>query len=389
MKEWVSPNTTTGSPAVGSNYFDRKDIEKEFWRRVKCGEHIRFLAPRRVGKTSIMKRITKYPEEGYVCFYENIQSVKSMPELFERIFEMVLKCANKGAKAKTWLAKVTSQFSIKEITATGVKFDRQGLDFVKELFSLLESMTEVDEHVILFLDEFPEVINKLRTNGKAEEAKDILHKLRELRQTGRFENFTMVIAGSIGLEFVVKKIARPNTITDIKAVRVGALSHTDAKALIQKVTKGASLQYNDAMADALLAKVGYALPYYIQLMLDEIDTLAQKKEQTKVTKKIIDEAFENIIRYNRNLEDWYTRLTETYDGEFKFLNEVLIACAKHNKLAIQQIADIALPHNLDADCVGLMDDLCNDGYLIEDDNHIYSFVSPFLQAYWKRKFRIL
>jgi hypothetical protein len=143
------------------------------------------------------------------------------------------------------------------------------------------------------------------------------------------------------------------------------------------------------MADALLAKVGYALPYYIQLMLDEIDTLAQKKEQTKVTKKIIDEAFENIIRYNRNLEDWYTRLTETYDGEFKFLNEVLIACAKHNKLAIQQIADIALPHNLDADCVGLMDDLCNDGYLIEDDNHIYSFVSPFLQAYWKRKFRIL
>jgi len=39
------------------------------------------------------------------------------------------------------------------------------------------------------------------------------------------------------------------------------------------------------MADALLAKVGYALPYYIQLMLDEIDTLAQKKEQTKVTKR--------------------------------------------------------------------------------------------------------
>ncbi len=391
MKKWKAPHAITGPIAEGKDYFDRPEIEEEFWRRVKAGHHIRFLAPRRVGKTSIMKHITANPQSGFICFYENIQSITSMSALFQRIFEMVLKCANKKEKAKSWMLGVTKKFNIKEITATGVKFDSKGLDFTKELSDLLDSMVEVEHHVILFLDEFPEIINKMRKRGADSEAEaiEILHQLRELRQTGRFKNFTMVIAGSIGLEYVVKKIDRFKNINDLQPIRVGELDHKEAKALIQKVTKGATIQYDDAAMEVLLAKVGYALPYYIQVMLDAVDTLAKKEAIEKVSPELIEQAFEHIVRHDPNLEDWYTRLNDTYDTELKFINEVLKTCAKDGRLSIQQIANIAQAHNLDTECVGLMDDLCNDGYLIEDDNHIYSFVSPFLQAYWKRKFRIL
>jgi hypothetical protein len=254
---------------------------------------------------------------------------------------------------------------------------------------LLDSIHEIDEHVVLFLDEFPEVINKLRKAGNANEAIEILDLLRELRQTGRFKNFTLVIAGSIGLQYVVKKIDRPKNINDIHPIRIGEFNIEEATALVQHVTRGATIKYDEEAITMLLDKIGYKLPYYIQLMLDEIDSLARKKSLTKVTQDIVNEAFENIVRYNRNLDDWYVRLTETYDAEFKFINETLIQCAKNDKLAIQQIANVAVPFKLETECVGLMDDLCNDGYLIEDDNHIYCFVSPFLKAYWKRKFRII
>lgn len=390
MENWVSPNTITGPPAEGNNYFERTDIEIEFWRRVKSGSHILFLAPRRVGKTSVMKHIATAPAEGYVCFYENIQSVKDKADLFKRIFEMILKCTSKGEKAINWLSKVSKQFGIKELSLTGgVKFEKQDIDFANELFGLLNSMAEIDEHVVLFLDEFPEVINRLRKAGRQEEAIEILDLLRELRQTGQFKNFTMVIAGSIGLEYVVKKIDRPKHINDLHPIRVGELDTNEAEKLIMQVTKGATIQYDDTTLKMLLDKLSYKLPYYIQLMIDEVDVIAKKKGISKVTKEMVDEAFDNIVRYNRNLEDWYSRLADTYDGEFKFVNEVLITCAKDGMLNIQQIANIAQPYGLEAECVSLMDDLCNDGYLIEDNNHVYSFVSPVLHAYWKRKFGIL
>ena len=199
----------------------------------------------------------------------------------------------------------------------------------------------------------------------------------------------MVVAGSIGLPYVVKKIDRPKNINDLQPIHIGELNTEEAQGLIEQVTKGATLQYDTKGVDLLLSKVGYKLPYYLQLMVDEIDVIARKKDILEVTKELIDTAFENIIRNNPNLEDWFKRLVDTYGEDFKFLNEVLIACAKSDKLAIQQIANIAQQYNLESECVGLMGDLCNDGYLIEDDNHIYSFVSPFLQAYWKRKFQIL
>jgi predicted AAA+ superfamily ATPase len=122
MEKWISPHTITGPPAEQSYYFHRTDIEKEFWRRVKSGSHILFLAPRRVGKTSIMKFIEAHPAEGYICFYENIQSVKNKAELFQRIFEMILKCAGNRDKAKNWISRVVKQFGIKEITKSVIKF---------------------------------------------------------------------------------------------------------------------------------------------------------------------------------------------------------------------------------------------------------------------------
>jgi predicted AAA+ superfamily ATPase len=74
---WVSPKTITGDAAREEKYLRRDHINEYFWREVEKGNHILFVAPRRVGKTSVMVDLAENPPEGYACIYQNIEGVKS------------------------------------------------------------------------------------------------------------------------------------------------------------------------------------------------------------------------------------------------------------------------------------------------------------------------
>ena len=51
---WKKANTITGPTAEGSKYFKRDKVEKRIWRKIMDNHHVLFLAPRRVGKSSIV-----------------------------------------------------------------------------------------------------------------------------------------------------------------------------------------------------------------------------------------------------------------------------------------------------------------------------------------------
>src|SRR5688572_11705692 len=120
--KWISPNTITGDAATGTRYFRRENINEYFWREVMKGNHILFVAPRRVGKTSIMKDLVENCPEGFICIYQNIEGVRSRDEFYKRLFELILQCVNKSilSKAKHFFEKCTKKYSIKEITTSGV-----------------------------------------------------------------------------------------------------------------------------------------------------------------------------------------------------------------------------------------------------------------------------
>ena len=64
-KQWMSPNIIIGSGATGDCYYRRKDIEELIWDEIKKGNHVLMSAPRRVGKTSIMKALAETRKQDY------------------------------------------------------------------------------------------------------------------------------------------------------------------------------------------------------------------------------------------------------------------------------------------------------------------------------------
>lgn len=73
-------------------------------------------------------------------------------------------------------------------------------------------------------------------------------------------------------------------------------------------------------------------------------------------------------------------------ADFDLVNEILIHMAHLGSITIQTIHDKAVKHEKETDYMDFVNDLEQDGYIVEDaeGSQNYVFISPFLKAFWKR-----
>lgn len=388
MKKWKHPRTITGDAVSGESYLRRPKVNDLFWHFVEKGSDVLFTAPRRVGKTSIMKDIEANTPKDYWCIYKDVEGATNKDQFYLRIFEMLIERLSSLKKANTLFQKWIKKYGIEKIGKDGLKIGRYPSDHYSEVVNLLEEVAKQDIAIILLIDEFVEVILNLKNAGKVEDAISLLHELREIRHNPELKKIIFVYAGSIGLHSVVKEIGRPKLINDIELLPVGQLSVPESKQLIQQLTIGATIQYTVELEDYLISKIEHLLPYFIQLMIQEVDLIAFKKEQEIIDTIIIDEAFNNVVRNTANFDDWIKRLRDYLGGNFSFVNQILINCAHKGKINIQEIYDLAVYAGKTDVYKDLLDELERDGYLIEDRGN-YRFISPFIKSYWLHKNPVL
>ena len=387
-KIWKDPNFIIGGVAIGSNFFKRDDIVENIWRELKKGNSVLLAAPRRVGKTSIMQYMEENSMENYKLIFQNIQGVDSANAFFERIYTLLLNCLNKMDKVKKWFEIFKNTITITKIGPDGVEFGNRPIDFLKATNALLIEINKIKEieNIILLLDELPEVLfNINKTNNK--DAILILKSLRHWRQQPEMnKKLKFVLAGSVGIHYVVDKIeTRRSDLNDLAiVVDCKPLSDTEVHDYIDWAIEGATVTYSDELKEYLLSKIQYFAPFFINLLLDKINEQARKANNPKITSQNIDTAFDMVVKHSDYFKDWQSRLQNYMPLEdFNFVNEILIHTAHKGHISLQEIYDKAVKYNKTAGYMNFIDDLERDGYITEINGE-YKFISPFLSAFWKR-----
>ena len=386
---WISPKTIVGPVATGEYYFPRTEIVDEIWHELEKGNFILIAAPRRVGKTSIMRDIEANPRDNYKVRFESIQAVKSETDFYKTLYKLILNCLNTSIKIKEQFTAYLKSKSITSITTSGIEIGNAQLNYLDEINSIFTDLGDKGETVILLLDELPEVLHHLNKIGKKEEATAILRQLRVWRQSN-FKKLQFVFAGSVGIHYVVKNIeGRTSSLNDLIPAICNPLTKDDAEEYILWATSNhASVQYDPELKKFLLQKIQhYFTPYFINLMLEEIDKIARKHKSGAISKEDIDQAFLNVEKDNQHFADWKNRLKDYMPKQdFDFVNEILIHISHMSSINIQAIFDKAMKHNKADEYMDLIHDLIQDGYIVEtvEGSQNYVFISPFLKAFWKR-----
>jgi len=383
---WKSPNTIIGSVARGQYYYERTEIVNDIWIELEKGNYILIAAPRRVGKTSVMNHITETSRDGFKQIFNNVQGVKSENEFYEILYRLILSCLTKSIQAKKWFGNYIKSKTITEIDINGgVKFSNTEIDYLKEINDIIPKIEQDGEIVVLLIDELPEVLFNLNKKGKTEEAMSILKNLRRWRQGFEFQKLRFVLAGSIGIHYVVSAIeGRTSDLNDLKTVYCNPLELNETNYYFDWATKNATIQYSEQLRKYLLDKILYFVPYFFNIMFDEIDNNARRAGNTTITEYDIDVAFNSVIRKNDHFADWKKRLKNYMPKEdFEFVNDILTHIAHKGDISIQDIYNKAQKHNKSLDYMDFIFDLRHDGYISENEQK-YTFISPFLKEFWKQ-----
>ena len=387
---------STGRAADGKDkYFRRKNIETKVWSKIKLNEDLLLAAPRRSGKSSILKYLERNPRDGYLIKYKSVQSVDSINEYFKQIYKLLLEDDSVFGFYKMHFEKtkgaVKSFISrIRGISADGIEFNpEEKIDYYKECKTLLKTLPEDFDTLLFLIDEFPDAVRNISLDNTKEGVR-FLQLVRELRQELNNINLQFVYSGSIGLGNVVKKLNRIDLINDIVNIEVPPLSMNEAKELLTRLTLGLKEENNgfessDNIKDYLLKKDSWLIPYYIQIIVDELfDSFIDTNQ--KATETTIDEVIDKIIRdrykYQDYFENWKTRLKQALErNEYNCALEILNYISTNGSMDYGIIHDISVKHEID-DLRDITNVLEYDGYINKNQKKTYKFNSIILKEWW-------
>lgn len=180
-----------------------------------------------------------------------------------------------------------------------------------------------------------------------------------------------------------------NTINDVHPYQLKAFDENTSLRLLKALEESYKIALDDAVRKAVLDKIRYYLPYFIQIVFGKIHELISL-EQARIDVGLVDRAYAEILEEN-HLNTWIERLKEQY-GELETDAFLLLRhiCQEQNGSKRNNLFALLDKKYKDTDksedrLSTLLYMLKNDGYLIEEAG-LYYFRSPLLRDFWYNRF---
>lgn len=382
--------------AHGENYFSRKKDEQKVWRKIKQGNHLLLLAPRRVGKSSLLQHLKDNPDLDYVVVSCFVQAYETEKAFYKKLLKSLQDSdfVSKKQKVASTLKGLFDKFQINLTLGDTVKVETDNSqiesydkDIVQHI--LLNGFSDIQQKVLITIDEFPDVLECIARKEGNDSARQFLAGIRELCQDVELsKKVQFIFTGSIGLNTLAEKLQMTNLINTLKEVTLDALSDDNAKAFIQFYcdNNGQGIVLDDATQAEIIKQVGWNMPYYLALVCEElidkyIDTEVQptKGDVTQA----IDALFDQVSC--TNFSHWKERLNRFEKAELNFTKRLLTLMSENNGVSYAQIFDLS--QHTDFSGMSLeyvLNCLKHDGYIFRNkEEDSYYFTSPLLKKWWQ------
>ncbi len=310
----------TGSPVKGIDFIDRVQHIPIFEAYLNNTQHVMIKAPRRFGKTSLVKHVIENSDK-YSFIYIDIRRATSLKSLSNQILDKAYSFAGvdnfirKSQESMFSLLKIVQGIKLGDIAEITLEYIDKESDEV-ELFlhsiDVVESIaTKKDINIKLIFDEFQDII-KLTNIA-------ILEQLRSVAQ--HHENITYVFLGSI--ESMMTQIFEDKKSPFFHFARVMPLGGLDVKELenyiFQEFDKREISYEKKAINKTLVFLQGH--PDYSMQVFQSIFFRALLNPQT-IDNELCVSVLKEVILENRAYLDELIQKTKTKKHLYKLLSSI-------------------------------------------------------------------
>ena len=349
----------TGSPVKGTDFIDRKKHLPIFKEYLNNNQHVMIKAPRRFGKTSLIKQVFEH-EKSYEYIYVDLRRATNLKSLANQIIEKAYAFAGIEnffytlKKSITGLLKSIQNVKIDDIGEITLKFlENDNLDEAEYFLHSLEVVEKIaakkDLNIKFIFDEFQDIL-RISDNF-------ILEQLRSIMQ--HHEKVTYVFLGSI--ETIMTKIFEDKTSSFFHFARVMQLEGLDIKELYdytRNVFDSLDVKYNNSLIMLLEFLKGH--PDYSMQVLQSIYFKIKIDNLKEINEMLCIENLKIVIDENRAyLEELIMKAKQK-----KYHFEVLSSIA--NKLTAQVNPKTLYSVHSSLEDMGLIKKIDRAEYIIND-----------------------
>lgn len=386
-----------GLPVRGDSFYDRKQELASIWGQLET-EDILLLAPRRVGKTSLMLRLQDTADEfGFRAAYCSVAAATSESRFLNEIFKAIQK-VDPRRRVVAALIKALDRF-VKRVRKVGpVEFS----DAAQEQWTtvgeqLTRQLAKAKARWLLLIDELPVfVIRLVKADDSLVRARAFLYWLRNLRQEPTTQDSVRwLLAGSIGLDTVTARLDLGDTINDLSLRSLGPFSKQVALRFLAELAASYDISLSAATRRHIVNRVGWPIPYYLQLIFSELLNLKRSKG-SRFGKAAVDRVLDDLLRPEKKayFDYWRQRLGQELgrpDGKLaiELLNSVAADPEGTTRRSLASLLSrrIQDPDQRDRKLRYLLDVLVGDGYIASAGGR-YRFRSPLLREFWIRRVKL-
>jgi hypothetical protein len=380
--------------------YGREEFIDHLWRLID-GNNILLLAPRRFGKSGVMRHLLLHARTNFLPLSFELEDVDSPEEFVWRVTREFLKhdklqsLLSKAKRLpKAFTAWVKTNFDEAEFEGAKIKFKEDIKEDWREAAKrMLAELEKADQTILFLFDEFPAMLDRLIEKQGEPVARDFLAWFRTVRmeQKDVLRRHRFIVAGSVGIDQILRKLGAADKLVDFARLTVEPLDGATAQRLARDLARSSSVNCNDAILGRLFELIGAPVPYFIHIFMSQIAQLPLS-QRTCLTVVDLERIYkERVLGPTcRHYFNHYSSRLQRYGktGE-KAALAVLRAVASHGRISRPALFDIYRKARgraaSDQAFDELMADLEYEWYLrLDTDTNEFHFRLKVVEDWWRR-----
>lgn len=385
-------------------FWDREQELADLIELLDEGANVLITAPRRIGKTSLIRETGNRLADRYCCIQLDLQKSHSPADVITEL--------SVATRPYMDLWKKTKEV-FENVKALGEKIDSLSLsDLAIEFRDVLlthwqdkgNRMIEViagsKKPAIIFMDEFPLVVNRIlkgsdykMTPERLKETDAFLSWVRSITIQYK-QRIRIVLTGSIGLEPILHQARLSSAINTFTPFEVGPWDKETASGCLAALANNYDVLFENGSKEKMIELLGSCIPHHVQMFFHHIYTDCKKRGGMKCTTEDVERVYNSLmlsIRGHAELRTYEERLEMVLSGEMLPLAlELLTEAAVVGKLTAEAAMVLSrdfFPNDLKPGEAlrEIIDILEHDGYLVKKkEGHV--FISKLVRDWWKSRF---
>jgi hypothetical protein len=250
----------------------RDELIEQIWDTLE-NQSIRMNAERRIGKTTIIRKLLAEPRAGWVPIFQDLEQYHSARDFALAVYREADRFLSTRKRAARRTREYLKSIGGAEVGGIFKLPESAGETPWKDILScsihdLAQERDQRDERLLFLWDEVPYMLASIKDREGESVAMEVLDTLRALRQIHGGNGLRMILTGSIGLHHVIDSLKRQSyansPLNDTFPIEVPPLDPDPARELATKLIAGERIR-TDSLAETAeaIARLSDAFPFYI------------------------------------------------------------------------------------------------------------------------------